>query len=810
MNTTGVEASAVMTSSQVHTFSIGERDFLLDGQPMVIRCGEMHFARVPEAYWRHRLKMLKAMGLNTVCAYLFWNFHERTPGHLTWSGEADAAAFCRMAQEEGLWVILRPGPYACAEWDGGGLPWWLLKHPSIHLRSQDPAFLEPARAWLKEVGRVLGPLQITRGGPIILVQVENEYGSYGKDADYMGHMRQATSDAGFDVPLFACNGPGQLHNGFRSDLLPVVNFGCDAAAAFARLREIQPHGPLMCGEFYPGWFDTWGAPHHLGKTPQFLADLEYMLKNRCSFSLYMAHGGTTFGLWAGADRPFKPDTSSYDYDAPISEAGWIGEKFRLTRELMAKHLAPGETLPDPPAPLPVMSVPAFRMTQMAPLLGNLPAPVSDGSPRHMEAYGQAQGCILYRTVLPAGPATRLETGQVGDFAWIFLDGVKAGIWDRRTQRYGILLPARTQATRLDILVEAMGHVNFGEEIHDRKGLNGPVTLGSAPLAGPWQVYSLPLDAAMLASLKWHACQPPVTTQTEPAASRLHCVTASQEGLAALPAETQRGIQVGAAVPCRPSSEPAFWKGTFMVDTPADTFLDLRAWGKGVVWVNGHCLARFWDIGPSQTAYLPGSWLKSGPNEVIILDLLGPREAIVAGLQKPINDLLRPERDITQGSASKAVLKIDGTVPAYSSAFKPGDEVQTIMLPKPVMGRQFCLETVNTHDGKPFAAIAELDLLDSGGKPLSHANWSIAYVDSEERNAEDGSASNAIDGQPASFWHTQWSHAQPGHPHWLVIDLGEAVQVGGFRYLPRAGRESAGHIKEYRIYIGSGLVCEPGP
>jgi beta-galactosidase len=309
------------TDSTRHSFAIGENDFLLDGQRFQIRCGEIHAPRVPREYWRHRLQMSKAMGLNTVCAYLFWNMHEPKPGQFEWSAQADAAEFCRIAQEQGLWVILRPGPYSCAEWEMGGFPWWLLKDEDIQLRTRDPRYIAAAKCYLQEVGRVLGPLQVTKGGPILMVQVENEYGFFGKDAAYMGELRQALLDAGFDVPLFDCNPPQHLKDGFRSDLFPVVNFGSDPANGFKALREVLPKGPLMCGEFYPGWFDTWGAPHHTGNTARYLADLEYMLKAGGSFSIYMAHGGTTFGFWTGADRPFKPDTSSYDYDAPISEAG---------------------------------------------------------------------------------------------------------------------------------------------------------------------------------------------------------------------------------------------------------------------------------------------------------------------------------------------------------------------------------------------------------------------------------------------------------------------------------------------------------
>jgi beta-galactosidase len=788
------EASRSITGEEapptIHTFAIGDKDFMLDGKPIVIRCGEMHFARVPREYWRHRLQLVKALGMNSVCAYLFWNFHEFEPGKYNWSDQADVAEFCRMAQQEGLWVVLRPGPYVCAEWDGGGLPWWLLKNPKIRLRSQDPDFIAAATAWFKEVGRVLGPLQITKGGPIIMAQVENEYGSYGNDAQYMGKLRQALIDAGFDIQLFACNPPGDLRRGFRKDLFNVVNFGNNPAGAFGRLRELQPAGPLMCGEFYPGWFDTWGSPHHLGNTPQYLADLEYMVKNGASFSLYMAHGGTTFGLWAGADRPFKPDTSSYDYDAPISEAGWIGEKFNRTREVIAKYLPPGESLPEPPAANPVMSIQPFTFTETAAVFDNLPSPIADTSPRNMEAYDQGHGCMIYRTEIPAGPAVNLKVEQVHDFAWIFLDGKQIGVMDRRSRLNSVKLPAREKPARLDILVEAMGHVNFGTEIHDRKGLQAPVRLGNdsgveAVLEGKWQVYRLPLDAPMLAGLKWKT-------------------GAASKGDSPIFADAKIGT-----VPGKIGTVLAFWRTSFNVTKPADTFLDLRTWGKGVIWINGRCLARFWNIGPTQTAYVPGPWLREGVNEIVILDLLGPTQPVSAGLEKPILDVLRPELDFARKTSAKGQLALDGIKPVFSGTFPPGAETQEIKFPKPVEGKQFCLETINAQDGKSFAAFAELDLLDPAGNSISHLNWTIAYVDSEELAAEDGSASNAINGQTADFWHTQWKDAQPNHPHCLIIDLGANASIGGFRYVPRPGGGNVGgRIKDYRIYVGTTLVKEP--
>ena len=625
-----------------------------------------------------------------------------------------------------------------------------------------------------EVGRVLGPMQITRGGPILMVQVENEYGFYGKDVAYMGELRQALLDSGFDVPLFACNPPYTLKNGYRKDLFQVVNFGSDPANGFSKLRKIQPQGPLMCGEFYPGWFDTWGAPHHLGKTDKYLADLEYMLKTGASFSIYMAHGGTSFGFWSGADRPFKPDTSSYDYDAPISEAGWTTEKFFQTRELFRKYLLPGETIPEPPAKNPVISFPPVDATEVAPLFANLPKPIADEQPRTFENYDQAFGCMLYRTTIPAGPAAMLEAKAIHDIGQIFLNGERIGFTDRRSSNYKVRLPERKQTATLDILVEAMGRVNFGAEVHDRKGIHGPVQLGGKELVS-WQIFKLPFDEPMLSGLHFQTAKP------------------QAEG-------------------------PAFWRATVNIEKPGDTFLDMRPWGKGYAWVNGHNLGRFWNIGPQQTMCVPGVWLKAGQNEIVILDLVGPQSkggradfavqpwTKMEGFAKPILDVLHPELDFARSRRPEVKLNLSSAKPVHAAAFTAGAAPQEVRFAAPAKGRCFCLESLSALDGQPFAAVAELSLPDAAGQPLSTEGWTIAYVDSEERAKEDGTAENAIDGQTANFWHTEWSDKQPGPPHRLILDLGQSREIGGFRYVPRQSQAS-GRIKDYKVYIGDVLVTK---
>ncbi len=608
--------SAWCSVAENHRFEIGNQSFLLDGKPFVIRSGEMHFNRIPHEYWRHRLQMAKAMGLNTVAVYLFWNYHEPEPGKFNWSVDRDAAEFCRMAQEEGLWVILRPGPYVCAEWDFGGLPWWLLKEDGIAVRSRDPRFLEPARRYLAEVGKHLANLQVSKGGPIIMVQVENEYGSFGSDAEYMGDIRQALLEAGFEVPLYACNPRTKIGNGYRADLFQVANFGPGIwPKAFPMLREYQKAGPLMSGEYYPGSVDAWGFKPESSAATAFARDLIMFLEQGVSFNIYMVHGGTTFGLANGGETPFKPFVSSYDFGAPISEAGWPTEKYFACRETVSKFLEPGEKLPDVPATNTVIVIPPFELKESAPVMENLPRPIADETPRPMEHYNQELGCIVYRTELPSGPAGLVRLFAPHDFCWLYLDGKQiGGVLDRRKhpgdlEEISVDVPARARTVRLDLLIEAMGRPNFfGPGQLDRKGLRGPVLFdaknGSVwQVLKGWEVFPLPLNDAQLAGLRF-------TTNASPAG-------------------------------------PAFWRGTFDLTKTGDSFFDLRTWGKGVVWINGHCLGRFWNIGPQQTLYCPGPWLISGRNEVIVLDVLGPREARLSGVKLPVLDELHPQLDFIQ-------------------------------------------------------------------------------------------------------------------------------------------------------------------
>ncbi|HTO94827.1 MAG TPA: beta-galactosidase family protein, partial [Bacteroidota bacterium] len=392
-------AAAAFAGNPAHTFRIDRGNFLLDGRPMQIISGEMHFARIPRECWRDRLRMARAMGLNTIATYVFWNYQEPEPGKYNFGGNADVAAFVRTAGEEGLWVIIRPSPYACAEWEFGGYPWWLLNEKNISVRSKDPRFLDLCTAYYGELGRQLAPLQITRGGNIIMVQIENEYGSYGSDKEYLARNRDIVRNAGFDVELYTCDGPSQMGAGYLPGVLPAVN-GLDDTAQVRNLinKYHDGTGPYFIAEWYPAWFDSWGMEHHVVPAKEYLAPLDAILSAGYSINMYMVHGGTTRGFMNGANydgrQPYAPQTSSYDYDAPIDESGNATPKFMAFREVIARHLPPGTQLPAVPARKPAIAVPEFSLAGVTDLLARLPEPVAAERPLSFEDLRQGYGYVL--------------------------------------------------------------------------------------------------------------------------------------------------------------------------------------------------------------------------------------------------------------------------------------------------------------------------------------------------------------------------------------------------------------------------------
>lgn len=586
-------AAAWAQDRPAHTFGWKDEHFLLDGRPFLIRSGEMHYPRVPRPYWRDRMRKMKALGLNTLCTYVFWNLHEPRSGQFDFSGNLDLAEYLRTAHSEGLWVLLRPGPYICSEWDFGGLPAWLLADPAIQVRSADAKFLEAAHRYVERVGREVRSLQVTHGGPILMVQVENEYGSFGSDKQYLGAVRKMIQNAGFDVTLYTSDGSGKsnLAGGTLDGVLSVINFGdtSNPEREFANFADFRQNVPRMCGEFWVGWFDHWGERHHTTAPARSAAGLEWMLSRGISASLYMVHGGSSFGFMSGANdgRVYEPDISGYDYDSPLDEAGRPTAKFQALREVLRKYAeAP---LPELPAPLPIVEVPRFPLRESAPVASRLGRPLLSPSPLSMEAAGQSYGYILYRKRIERAFRGPLEIAAVHDYAVLYQGDRRLGTLDRRLHQDRLDVDLEAGQT-LDILVENLGRTNFGPLlISDRKGIVGRVTLDGEELKN-WEVYPLPME------------NPGTWPFTE-----------------------------------KPARGPALHRGVFQVKQLGDTFLDLRGWGKGAVWVNGHNLGRYWKIGPQQSLFLPASWLLSGSNQVVVLDLDEGGERSLAGMTDPVYD-----------------------------------------------------------------------------------------------------------------------------------------------------------------------------
>ena len=576
-----------------HSFRVENGKFLLDGKPFQIISGELHYPRVPRAYWRARLRMAKAMGLNAITTYVFWNVHEPRPGVYDFTGQNDIAEFIREAQSEGLYVILRPGPYVCAEWEWGGYPAWLLKDHSIVVRSTDPKFMDPTRRWLLRLGKELAPLQIANGGPIIAVQVENEYGSFGKDHAYMEQIHHDLLDAGFTkAQLYTADGADQLPDGSLPELPAVINFGTgDAKNDFAKLHKLRPNGPFMNGEYWAGWFDHWGEKHHTTDAQKQADELAWILQQGYSISIYMFHGGTSFGWMNGANsngKNYEPDTTSYDYDAPLDESGRTTPKFSLFRDVISK--ATGITPPSVPSVDPPAAIPAVKLERSASLWQMLPKPVASKQLLSMEDLDQAYGYILYRTFDTSAGDFDLVLDSLHDYASIYINEKLIGTLDRRLDQNHLSIHIPAAKSRLDILVENTGRVNFTTVIRgERKGITNQVTLAGKAITD-WQIYSLPMSAPDKLAFHTAAC-------------------------------------TGAC----------FYRGTLQVDHISDTFLDTNNFTKGFVWINGHPLGRIWNIGPQKTLYLPAPWLKQGANDVIVFDLEGAPGRTIEGKPTPMLD-----------------------------------------------------------------------------------------------------------------------------------------------------------------------------
>ncbi|MDL5205262.1 beta-galactosidase [Streptomyces sp. ALI-76-A] len=555
--------------------------FLLHGEPFRIISGALHYFRVHPDQWTDRLRKARLMGLNTVETYLPWNLHEPQPGTLVLDGLLDLPRFLRLAQQEGLRVLLRPGPYICAEWDDGGLPAWLIADPDIRLRTSDPRFTEAFDRYLDQLLPPLLPHLAANGGPVIAVQVENEYGAYGDDIAYLEHVEQALRSRGVEELLFTCDQANAKHlaAGSLPGTLSTGTFGSRIDEHLSALRAHRPDGPLMCAEFWIGWFDHWGGPHHVRSAEDTAADLDRLLSAGASVNVYMFHGGTNFGFTNGANHhhTYAPTVTSYDYDAPLTESGDPGPKYHAFREVIARHApVPDEPVPAAGPKLPPRTVGLDRRAPLLPYLGTLDGVVRAQDPVTMNELGVHGGYVLYRTTVPASGDGLLHfAGGVGDRAQVFVDGAPVGVLER--ERHDETLPLRVPRSGavLEVLVENQGGVNYGPRIGAPKGLLGPVSFQGTALHG-WECLPVPLG-----------------------------------DLGAVPFEPSAAAT---------DAVPAFHRGTFEVDTPADTFLALPGWTKGQAWVNGFHLGRYWNRGPQRTLYVPGPVLRAGANELVLLEL----------------------------------------------------------------------------------------------------------------------------------------------------------------------------------------------
>ena len=582
------------------SFEIKDGDFYLNGKATPIYSGEMHYSRIPHEYWRHRLQMMKGLGLNTVATYVFWNWNETEPGKWDFEGDKNLAEYIKIAGEEDMMVILRPGPYVCAEWEFGGYPWWLQNIEGMEIRRDNEHFLKYTRLYIERLFKEVGHLQCTNGGPIIMVQCENEFGSYvsqRKDIPleehraYNAKIKQQLADAGFNVPLFTSDGSWLFEGGSTPGALPTANGENNIENLKKVVNEYHNgKGPYMVAEFYPGWLSHWAEPFPQISASRIAKQTEEYIKNNVSFNFYMVHGGTNFAFTAGANydkrRDIQPDLTSYDYDAPISEAGWVTAKYDSIRNVMKKYV---KNIPDAPAAIPVIEIPSIKLDKVADVLGYTSRikPISNEEPLTFEQMNQGYGYVLYSRHFNQPISGTLAIPGLRDYAVIYIDGEKVGELNRNTQTYEMEIEVPFNAT-LQILVENMGRINYGSEIvHNTKGIISPITIAGQPISGNWEMYQLPMSE--------------------------------------VPDFTKLGnnnvFKNGSSQANRLKDCPVLYEGTFTLDETGDTFIDMEAWGKGIIFINGHNIGRYWKVGPQQTLYIPGVWLKKGENKIVIFEQL---------------------------------------------------------------------------------------------------------------------------------------------------------------------------------------------
>ena len=594
-------------------------NFYLDGKPFRVISGSIHYFRVVPEYWRDRLEKLKAMGCNTVETYIAWNVHEPRKGVFDFDGRYDLVKFVRTAEELGLYVILRPSPYICAEWEFGGLPAWLMAEDGMRLRACHEPFLKHVREYYDRLFPLITPLQITEGGPVILMQVENEYGYYGDDTHYMEVMRDMMLERGVTVPLITSDGPFEeaLSCGCLDGIHPTGNFGSRTKERFAVLSSYAKGGPLMCAEFWVGWFDHWGNGGHMHGNPESPQDLDDML-DMGHVNIYMFEGGTNFGFMNGSNYydELTPDVTSYDYDALLTEAGDFTEKYYKFQKVISKY-----------APVPKVEfttkiqkkaygkLTAVSQTGLLQNLDNLSEPITDSFPVCMEKCGQSYGYILYHSTLRHEQnIERIRLWGANDRANIFVDNRRVvNLYDRELDGEYDVLSGKVQKAQdanapsageesgtknepvtfapdapIDILMENMGRVNFGPLMErQRKGIAECAQI-NGHIHYNWTMYPLPLDNV----------------------DRLDFDRDCTEGL------------------------PTFYRFVFAVEEAGDTFLELDGWGKGCVFLNGFNLGRYWEIGPQRRLYIPAPLLRQGENEIIVFETEGKATGVIELKDEP--------------------------------------------------------------------------------------------------------------------------------------------------------------------------------